>query len=66
MIRNGWRDPFNKTPELTMPPFKDRLSDEEIEAVIIYLKSLWSVEHRRWQLRETQREAIPQAPGEKP
>lgn len=59
MIRNGWRDPFNKTPELTMPPFKDRLSDEDIEAVIIYLKSLWSVEHRRWQLRETQREAIP-------
>lgn len=42
MIRDGWRDPFNETPELTMPPFKDRLTGEEIEAVITYFKSLWS------------------------
>ncbi len=66
MIRNGWRDPFNKTPELTMPPFKDRLSDEEIEAVIAYFKSLWSEEHRRWQLRETQRDAPSPSPGRAP
>src|SRR2546428_739405 len=26
IMLNGMRDPFNKTPELTMPPFKDRLS----------------------------------------
>lgn len=56
LIRNGWRNPFNKTPELTMPPFKDKLSDEEIRAVITFFKSLWSEEHRRWQLEETKRE----------
>ncbi len=55
MIRNGLRDPFNKTPELTMPPFKDRLSDEEVAAVIAYFKSLWSPEHRRYQDEENRR-----------
>ncbi len=54
IIRDGWRDPFNQTPELTMPPFKDALSDAEIRAVITYFKSLWSEEHRRWQWEETQ------------
>ena len=34
IIRNGLRDRFNKTPELTMPPFKGQLTDEEIAAVI--------------------------------
>ncbi|MGH2427216.1 MAG: c-type cytochrome, partial [bacterium] len=63
MIRNGWRDPFNKTPEITMPPFKDRLSDEDLEAVITYFKSLWSEEHRRWQLRESQQDPVPPSPG---
>lgn len=55
LIQNGWRDRFNKTEELTMPPFKDRLSDEEIRAVITFFKSLWSEEHRRWQLEESRR-----------
>ncbi|MGH2404761.1 MAG: c-type cytochrome [bacterium] len=64
IILEGWRDPFNKTPELTMPPFKDRLSDEQIRAVITYFKSLWSEEHRRWQLEETRREQTG-SPGEK-
>jgi mono/diheme cytochrome c family protein len=40
IIRNGMRDVFNKTPELTMPPFKDRLSDEAITGVIASFKSL--------------------------
>lgn len=66
IIRNGWRDPFNKTPELTMPPFKDKLSDEEIRAVMEYFKSLWSEEHRRWQLQESQREAVPSPGRRKP
>jgi mono/diheme cytochrome c family protein len=55
IIRNGLRDVFNKTPELTMPPFKDRLSDEEVAAVIEYFKSLWSPEHRRYQEAQNQR-----------
>lgn len=64
IIRNGQRDVFNKTPELTMPPFKDRLSDEEIAAVISYFKSLWSPEHRRYQEEQSQRPPMPMATPE--
>jgi len=64
IIRNGLRDVFNKTPELTMPPFKDRLSDEEITAVIAYVKSLWSPAHRRYQEEQNRRPPMPMAtPG---
>jgi mono/diheme cytochrome c family protein len=64
IIRNGMRDIFNKTPDLTMPPFKDRLSDEEIAAVIAYFKSLWSDEHRRFQEEQNRRLPMPMAtPG---
>lgn len=49
IILNGLRDPFNKTPGLTMPPFKNTLSREEIQTLITYFKSLWSPEHRRYQ-----------------
>lgn len=59
IIQNGLRDRFNKTPELTMPPFKDRLSSEEIAAVIVYFKSLWSSEHRSFQAEQNQRPAMP-------
>jgi mono/diheme cytochrome c family protein len=62
IIRNGLRDPFNKTPELTMPPFNDQLSEEEIQAVIAYFKSLWSPEHRGFQKRLNKKEATP-SPG---
>jgi mono/diheme cytochrome c family protein len=59
LIQNGWRDRFNKTEALTMPPFKDKLSHEEIRAVIAFFKSLWSQEHRRWQFEESRRETLP-------
>jgi mono/diheme cytochrome c family protein len=50
IIRGGLRDQFNKTPELTMPPFNsDQLSDQEIGDVVAYFKSLWSSEHRQFQ-----------------
>ena len=32
-----------------MPAFGDRLSDEDIEAVLAYIKTLWSEEHRQLQ-----------------
>jgi len=64
IIGNGMRDVFNKTPELTMPPFKDRLTDEEIAAVIAYFKSLWSPEHRQYQEEQNQRAAMPMATPE--
>ena len=42
-----------------MPPFSDRLTDEEIAAVIAYFKSLWSVEHRRFQEEQNRRPPMP-------
>lgn len=57
IILDGLRDPFNKTPELTMPPFRGKLSDQDVEALIMYFKSLWSDEHRRYQLDETAKAA---------
>jgi mono/diheme cytochrome c family protein len=59
IIRNGLRDRFNKTPELTMPSFKDQLTDVEIAAVITYFKSLWSPEHRMYQEEQNQRPPMP-------
>ncbi|HWP35516.1 MAG TPA: cytochrome c [Thermodesulfobacteriota bacterium] len=63
IIRRGTRDPFNRTPELTMPPFEGKLTDEEIAAVLAYFKSLWSPEHRRYQEEQNQRPPMP-TPGE--
>lgn len=65
IIRNGQRDPFNRSPDLTMPPFKDQLREEEIAAVIAYFKSLWSLEHRRFQEEQNQRQTLPM-PGAEP
>ena len=60
IIRGGLRDQFNKTPELTMPPFQTgQLSDEEIGDVIAYFKSLWSPEHRQFQEEQNRRLPIP-------
>ena len=64
IIRDGMRDIFNKTPELTMPPFEDRLSDAEITAVIAYFKSLWSEEHRRFQEEQNRRQPMAMATPE--
>lgn len=55
MIAEGWRDPFNKTDRLTMPAFEDVLAPDEIEAVITYLKTLWTPEQRRFQWEETRK-----------
>lgn len=63
IVHDGWRDPFNKTEELTMPPFGDVLSDSEIQAVVTYLKSLWSEEHQRFQVEESQDQPFPTPDG---
>ena len=54
MVNDGWRDPFNKTERLTMPPFEDVLTPEEMQNVITYLKTLWTPEQRQFQWEETQ------------
>ncbi|MBF24556.1 MAG: cytochrome C [Marinobacter sp. 34-60-7] len=54
MIAEGWRHPFNKTERLTMPAFGESLTDQEIGAVIEYLKTLWTDEQREYQQTESQ------------
>lgn len=66
MITKGWRDPFNETDRLTMPPFGEILALEEIEAVVTYLKSLWTEEQRRYQRRESVKEPFPAATKQNP
>ena len=53
MVREGWRDPFNKTRHLTMPAFAQPLSEEQTRQVITYLKTLWTPEQRQFQWEET-------------
>jgi mono/diheme cytochrome c family protein len=59
IIRDGLRDPFNKTPESTMPPFRQQLDDQEIDDVLAYFKSLWSPAHRRFQDEQNRRAPMP-------
>lgn len=59
LVRDGWRDPFNKTARLTMPAFGQSLSPAEIRAVIDYLKTLWTPEQRRFQERESRHMPFP-------
>lgn len=59
MIRDGWRDPFNKTKRLTMPAYKDVLSPTEIKSVIAYLKTLWTPEQREYQREESKTHPFP-------
>ncbi len=54
MIAEGWRHPFNKSDRLTMPAFGKSLTDQEIAAVIEYLKTLWTNEQREYQATESQ------------
>jgi len=54
MIAKGWRHPFNKTDRLTMPAFEDALTEQEIQSVIEYLKTLWTDEQREYQATESQ------------
>jgi len=61
MVSKGWRDPFNKTTRLTMPGFGDVLSQQQIVAVITYLKTLWTPEQRRFQWEESQNRPFPQS-----
>ena len=59
MVAKGWRDPFNKTDRLTMPPFEEQLSEQEMRDVIAYLKTLWSDEQRQFQKEESMGRASP-------
>ena len=59
MVIRGWRDPFNKTKRLTMPGYGDVLPQEQVRAVITYLKTLWTSEQRQFQAEESQGHPFP-------
>lgn len=59
IVMRGWRDPFNKTEQLTMPGFTNMLSPHDARAVITYLKTLWTPEQRRFQLEESRNQPFP-------
>src|SRR5260370_14946252 len=59
MVGKGWRDPFNKTKRLTMPAFGDVLSQQQIVAVITYLKTLWTLEQRQFQSEVSRNQPLP-------
>ena len=59
IIKNGWRDPFNKTDRMTMPAFGNNLSPGEIREVVEYLKTLWTPAQRRTQRQESKKEPFP-------
>ncbi len=59
LVRDGWRDPFNKTDRLTMPAFRDVLSPQEIRSVILYLKTLWTPQQRHFQREESRHQPFP-------
>lgn len=46
-----------------MPAFQDVLSDQEIRAVITYLKTLWTDEQRRFQWTESRDEPFVESAG---
>lgn len=58
-IREGWRDPFNKTKRQTMPAYKDVLTPQETRAVISYLKTMWTPKQRRIQREESKHHPFP-------
>ena len=58
-ITSGMGDPLKPGSPLRMQPFGNKLSDQEIRAVIEFFKSLWNEEHRRWQWEETLKDFAP-------
>lgn len=59
IVKNGWRDPYNKTQRQTMPAYGQTLSANEMRDVIEYLKTLWTPEQRRFQQEESQQAPFP-------
>ncbi len=55
----GWRDPFNKTERLTIPPFRDVLTPQQTRAAVTYLKTLWTPAQCRFQREESRAQPFP-------
>ena len=63
IVSRGWRDPYNDTERLTMPAFDGVLAAAEIEAVVTYVKTMWTPEQREFQRRESETDPFPPDPA---
>ena len=61
IIRDGGARYESATFKTRMPAWGERLSDEEIQAVLAYLKTLWGPEERRFQGEASTRDPLPGA-----
>lgn len=59
IVRDGWRDPFNKSHRLTMPAYKNVLEPGEIRDVINFLKTMWMPAQRMSQKAESKAAPFP-------
>lgn len=59
ILSNGWRDPFNKSHDLTMPGFGKVLSPAQRRDVLNYLKTMWTPEQRLFQSDESKHAPFP-------
>lgn len=59
LVRDGWRDPDNRSDRLTMPAFAGALTPGQTRAVITYLKTWWTPDQRVAQWRESGSEPFP-------
>jgi mono/diheme cytochrome c family protein len=51
---NGFDDPSLPADRPKMPAFKGRLTEEEVEAILVYIKTWWTEEQREWQRQVTE------------
>jgi mono/diheme cytochrome c family protein len=61
IIRDGGARYESATFRSRMPAWGDRLSDAEIRAVLVYLKTLWGTEERRLQAEASTSDPLPSA-----
>lgn len=59
IVKDGWRDPYNRTRRLTMPGFAQTLSPKDIRDVLGYLKAMWTPEQRSFQREESRHASFP-------
>lgn len=54
------------TPGRTMPSFQGKLSEEEVAAILAYLKTNWTPEQREFQEEVTRYPFLPRPPRQRP
>ena len=53
IVLHGFADADRPADKPTMPAFKGQLTDAEVAAILVYMKSWWTEEQRQWQREVT-------------